>query len=80
MQERQLVEHVGQPLRLGLPVQVQSPQGILQRFCTHGDFRCQRLFRQVLEGTADLEIFREVVLPVDTEHALALHAVLGIAL
>ncbi len=34
----------------------------------------------MLQGTAYLEILREVVLPVESEHSFALHAVLRIAL
>ena len=80
VQQRQLIEHVRQPLALRLPVNVQTPQRVLQGFRTHSDLRRQRLFAQVLQGTANLEILGEVVLPVDTQHTLALHAVVVVGL
>ena len=79
MQQRQFVEHVGKPLRLGLPVDVQAPQGVLQRLATHSHLRRQGLFAQVLQRTTNLEVLREVVLPIDAEHALSLHAVVVVA-
>ncbi len=80
VQQGQLVEHPRQPLALCLPVQVQSPQGILQRFRPHGDLRGQRLLAEVLQRTTYLEILREIVLPVETHHRLALHTVFRIRL
>ena len=80
MQQRQLVEHVGQPLAFRLPVDMQSPQGVLQRLGAHGNLRCQGLLTQMLQGTANLEILGEVVLPIEAEHALALHAVVVVGL
>ena len=80
MQQRQFVEHIGQPLALCLPIDIQTPQGILQRLRAHSYLRCQRLFAQVLQRTTNLEVLGELVLPVETEHALALHAVVIVGL
>ena len=38
------------------------------------------MFREVHQGTANLEILREIVLPVQSEHRLPLHAVFGVRL
>ena len=43
MQEGQLVEHTCEPLALLLPVDVQTPQRVLQRLRTHRHLRRQRL-------------------------------------
>ena len=56
MQERYLVEHVGKPQALLLPVQVDAPERILQRFAAHRHLVGERLFREMLQGSADLEI------------------------
>ena len=80
VQQRQLVEHAGEPLALGLPVDIDAPQGVVQRFGTHDDLRREGLFAEVLQRTAYLEILRELVLPVDAEHTLTLHTVVGVAL
>ena len=80
VEQRQPVEHVGEPLALRLPVDVQSPQRILEGFGTHGDLGRQRLFGEVLQGTANLEVLGEVVLPVEAEHALALQAIVVVGL
>ena len=80
VQQRQGVEHIGEPLRLGLPVDMQSPQGVLQGFTTHSHLRCQGLFRQVLQRTTNLEVLGEIVLPVDTEHTFSLHTVVVVRL
>jgi len=79
VQEGQHIEHIGKPLALLFPVHVQSPQRILQRFGTHGHLRGKRLLAQMLYSTAYLELFREVVLPVQPEHRFPLHAIVGIA-
>ena len=80
MQQWQLVEHVRQPLAFCLPVDVQTPQGVLQRLGTHRHLRRQGLLRQVLQRTTNLEVLREVVLPVEAHHRLALHAVVAVRL
>ena len=71
VQQRNLVEHIRQPLAFLLPVDVQSPDGVVERFCPHVHLGCQRLFGQVHERTADLEVFGEVVFPVHADHCLA---------
>ena len=80
MQERYLVEHVGKPLALLLPVQVDAPERILQRFAAHRHLVGERLFREMLQGSADLEIFGEFILPVESYHRLSHLSVIGIAL
>ena len=72
MQEWNLVEHICKPLTLFLPVDIQSPNGVVEWFRTHIHLSCQWLFREVHEGTTNLEVLREVVLPVYTNHRLAL--------
>ena len=80
MEERYLVEHVCEPLALLLPVYVETPEGVVERFRSHRHLCGERLFRQVLEGTAELEVLGEVVFPVQSEHRLPLLCVVGIAL
>ena len=80
VQQGQLVEHSREPLALRFPVDVQTPQGVFQWFRAHRHLRSQCLLAQMLQGTAYLEILREVVFPVESEHSFALHAVLRIAL
>ena len=78
MQERQLVEHVREPLALLLPVDVQAPDGVVERLRTHVHLVGESLFGEVLERTRELEVLREVVLPIHTEHRLALLSVVGV--
>ena len=56
MQEWNLVEHIRKPLTLFLPVDIQSPNGVVEWFRTHIHLSCQRLFREVHEGTTNLEV------------------------
>ena len=79
MQEGQLVEHVREPLALLLPVDVQAPDSVAERLRSHVHLVGERLFGEVLERTRELEVLREVVLPVHAEHRLALLSVVGIA-
>ena len=79
MQQGQLVQHSCQPLALRLPVDVQSPQRILQGFRTHRHLRRKRLLTQMLQCTTYLEVFREVVFPVEAKHTLALHTIFAVA-
>ena len=72
MKERQFVEHIGEPLAFLLPVDVESPYCIVQRLRAHRDLRGKRLLAEMLQRTANLEVLREVVLPVHSEHSLAL--------
>ena len=80
MQEGDLVEHRGQPLRLLFPVHVQTPDRVAQWLRAHRHLRGQRLFREVHQRTAYLQVLREVVLPVHTQHRLSLHAVVSVRL
>ena len=79
MQEWYLVQHIGQPLTLLLPVEVDTPKCIFERFLSHSDLGKQRLLTQMLEGTAHLEILGEVILPVQTEHGFTHHTEIGVA-
>ena len=56
MQQRQAVEKVGEPLALFVPVDVHAPQGVVQRFVAHGHLGGERLFGEMLERTAELEV------------------------
>ena len=80
VQQGQLVQHVGEPLALLLPVQVQAPDGVVQRLLAHVHLGGEGLLGQVHEGTAEGEVLGEVVLPVHAQHGLALHAVVGVVL
>ena len=80
MQQGQLVEHVGEPLRLLLPVHVEAPDGVVEGLLAHGDLGGHGLFGEVHDGSAESEVLVEVVLPVQSEHGLSLHAVLGVVL
>ena len=79
MQERNLVEHIGQPLALLLPVQVHTPDGILQRFRTHRHLVGERLLGKMLQRTAYLEILGEIIFPVQAHHGLSHLSVIGVA-
>ena len=80
VQEGHVVEHIGEPLALFLPVQVHTPEGVVERFGAHGHLGGERLLRQVLEGTAHLEVLGEVVLPVNAHHRLSGLSIVGVAL
>ena len=80
MEERYLVEHVGDPLALLLPVHVNAPQRVVERLAAHVNLCGEGLLREVLYGSRHLEVFREVVLPVHSEHGLALLTVVAVAL
>ena len=80
VQQRYLVQYVGQPLRLLLPTKVQAPQGIVQRLLAHRHLCGQCLLRQMHQRTTEDEVLGEVVFPVDAVHRLALHTVVGIRL
>ena len=80
MQSRQVVQHIGEQLALMLPCHVQAPQRVLQRFVAHRHLACERLLVQVHQGTAQLEILREVICPVHAQHRLALHVEHRVAL
>ena len=80
MQERYLVEHVGEPLTLLFPVKAQAPDGVAQGFLAHGHLRGKCLLAQVHQRTTDGEALGEFVLPVYAKHGFALHAVFGVRL
>ena len=66
IEQRYGIQGVREPLRLLLPVHVQAPECVLQRFRTHVDLSGQRLLVEELEGTSDDEVLGEVVVPVNT--------------
>ena len=66
MQEGQFIKHIGEPLALVFPVDVHTPQHVAKGFRTHRHLRGQRLFGKILEGTAHLQVFREIVFPVES--------------
>ena len=80
VQQRNLVEHVREPLAFLLPVDVQAPNGVIQRFRTHAHLCGKGLLGEVLQRTAKLEVLREVIRPVHTHHRLAHLSIVGIAL
>jgi hypothetical protein len=71
VQEGQLVEHVGEPLTLFLPVDVDAPQRVVHRLAPIDTFVVSAC-SEVLRVPRDLEVLREVILPVHAEHRLAL--------
>ena len=80
VQTRQEGQHIRQPLTLFLPVDVQSPQGVVQRFTAHTHLRSERLLREMLESTTELEVLTEIILPVHTIHGLTLLTIVSITL
>ena len=80
MEEREFVEPVGEPLTLFLPRNVESPKGVVEGFAAHGDFRGERLLAEVHNRTAELQVFRELIVPIQADHGFALHAVVGVTL
>ena len=71
MQEWYLVKYIGKPLTLLLPIEINTPESILQWLRTHGDLRRKSLFGKMLQGTTHLEVLGEIILPVHTKHGLA---------
>ena len=80
VEEGYLVEHRREPLALLLPVHAQSPDGVTQRLSAHRHLRGQGLFVQMHQRATQLEVLRELVLPVHAHHRLALHAVIRVRL
>ena len=80
VEEGYLVEHRGEPLTLLFPIHIQAPQRVVQRFLSQRHLRGKGLFGEVHQRTADLEVLRELIFPVDTHHRLTLHAVVGVRL
>ena len=54
---------------------MQAPERVLQRLLAHVHLGGQWLFVEELEGTAQDEVLGELIIPVDAQHRLALHAV-----
>ena len=79
MQERQFIEHVGKPLTLFLPIQIQAPKRVVQRFFSHHNFVHQGLLGEMLKGSAELKVVRKVIFPIQTKHGFALHAIIIVA-
>ena len=79
MQERNLVEHVGQPLALFLPVQIEAQESVLQWFRSHRHLVGEGLLGEMLQGTTYLEILGEVIFPVDSHHRLSHLSIVGVA-
>ena len=71
MEQRELVEQVGEPLALLLPRHVQTPDGVVQGLVAHGHLGGERLLREVHQGTANQEVLGEVVFPVHAKHGFA---------
>ena len=80
VQERYLVKHRCEPLRLLFPVDIQSPDGVAQRFFAHVNLRCKCLLVKMHDCTTNLQTLRQLVLPVESQHRFALHAIFGIRL
>ena len=78
-QEGDFVEQIRQPLTLFLPIHIHAPNRVVQRFRTHIYLRRERLFGKVLQCTAQLEIFREIVSPVHAEHRFSHLSPVGVA-
>ena len=70
---RDLVDGIGEPLHLGLPTSVDTPDGVRQRFGSGVYFGRQRTFAQVHDRSADQQVFVELILQMGAEEALALH-------
>ena len=80
VQEWYLVKHIGEPLTLLAPVEIDTPKGVLQRFGAHGYLGGKRLFGEVLDSTAQLEVLGKIILPVQSEHRFSRLSEIGITL
>ena len=78
MDEGEAVDEVGEPLTLLFPRHVEPPDGVVEGFAAHGHFVGEGLFAEVHDGAAHLEVAGKVVLEVEAQHRLALHAVVGV--
>ena len=56
VEERYLVEGVGEPLALVFPVDIETDDGVVHGLGSHGDLRRERLLGKVLDGTRELEV------------------------
>ena len=70
---RDLVNRVTEPLHLGFPTGVHTPNRIRERLMTGVDFGRQWFLAQVHQRTADYEVFVELIFQVHAEQALTLH-------
>ena len=75
LDERQLVYQVREPLAFLLPAYVEAPECVLQRFVAHADLCGEWLLAQVHQCAAYGEVLVYLVVEVQAEHCLALHAV-----
>ena len=75
IQERQLIQHIRQPLALTLIGGIQSPQGIPDRLIAQGCLGRQGHLRHVHDRTTDHEILGKLIIQVQTDHRLTLHIV-----
>ena len=57
MQERYLIKQMSEPLTFFLPVDVESPQRIVQRFGPHVHLSGESLLGKMLQRAAQLEFF-----------------------
>ena len=73
------VYQVGQPLAFFFPREVDTPQGVFQRFFSHVYFCGERLFVQEHERPTEREVLAHVVLQVESYERFALHAVVVVA-
>ena len=80
LNERQFVDHVGEPLTLFLPAYMQSPKCVLQRLVAHAYLCCEWLFTKVHQGTTHSEVLVDGIVHVQAEHRLSLHAISVVAL
>ena len=80
MEEGNLVEHRREPLRLLLPVDVQTPYRVAQRFSAHRHLRGERLFGEMHHRAPQLKTLRKLIFPVQPHHRLALHAIVRVRL
>ena len=80
MEQRQFVEHVGEPLTFMLPVDIKSPQGVVDRFGAHRYLCGECLLGEVLKRSRELEVLGEVILPVYAEHRFPLLGIVALAL
>ena len=80
MQEGQFVEHVGEPLALLLPVDIQAPQHIVEGLAAHCHLGGECLLIYTLQRTTQLEVLGEIILPVYSVERFSLHTVVTVAL
>ena len=77
---RNLINGIGEPLYLGFPTSVHTPNGVCQWFATGVHFGSKRPFTQVHNRSANDQIGVEFVFQVRAEQAFALHGEGGLVL